>query len=110
MTQEAAVSNGTIPADLALFQDHFPGFPVLPGVLALELLRGCAESILQKSDFLKAKQLRGVEGVKFQQMLRPGDAWESRITLLSETPQTVSVDARLLAGGKTAVSATLIFS
>ena len=32
-------ARGRIAEDAAFFQDHFPDFPILPGVLALEIFR-----------------------------------------------------------------------
>ena len=44
---EGIAACGRIPKESEFFKDHFPGFPVLPGVLALEMLKQTAERYLE---------------------------------------------------------------
>ena len=102
----AVRSQGTVPRDLECFQDHFPDFPVLPGVLALDLLRQLAE---QHWKDRPARKLAGFKRVRFQHFLRPGDPWEGQTDLISETRDEAVFSARLKSGDKVAVTATLLF-
>ncbi len=76
-----AAAEGTIPADAEFFQDHFPEFPILPGVLTLEILRktiaGYFES--RETGAGESLKLRQVRAVKFSHYLRPGARWRSRV-------------------------------
>lgn len=101
-------ARGKVPADLALFQDHFPGFPVLPGVLALEILKRSIEMCLGLKSSGNRVQLAGVENVRFQYFLRPGEAWESDVLRLTpEGQRPVRWKGRLTVQGKSAVNAQL---
>jgi len=69
----------------AFFQGHFPGMPVMPGVLIIEalaqagglmVLSGLDPEIAKKSIFL----FSGIEGVRFRRPVNPGD----RLDLHSE--------------------------
>lgn len=58
----------TVPADHPSLPGHFPGAPVLPGVVLLTLAwELCADELPE------AAQLRGVPTVKFLRAARPGD-------------------------------------
>lgn len=57
-----------IPYDLAYFSGHFPTAPVVPGVAQI----GWAMS-LGKRDLHPGLRFAGMEALKFQRLLRPGD-------------------------------------
>jgi 3-hydroxymyristoyl/3-hydroxydecanoyl-(acyl carrier protein) dehydratase len=61
-----AVGHAHVPADLALLADHFPGVPVLPGSLQLEL---CAQIAGPLAEQAVAAQ-HGVERWAFLAMVR----------------------------------------
>ena len=58
-----------IPLDLAHFSGHFPGTPVLPGVVQIDWAQHLARQLIRD---LPA-QFGGMEVLKFQQLVRPGD-------------------------------------
>ncbi|MDR1994335.1 AMP-binding protein [Azonexus sp.] len=60
-----------VPLDLAYFSGHFPGVPVVPGVAQI----GWAVDIARQKLFPDL-QCRGMEVLKFQKLLRPGDTAE----------------------------------
>ncbi len=57
-----------VPLDLAHFSGHFPQTPVLPGVVQVDWALQLARTLLP----LPA-HYRGMEVLKFQQLIRPGD-------------------------------------
>lgn len=57
-----------VPADLAYFSGHFPKAPVLPGVVQVEWALQLGQQLLD----LPGK-FAGMEVLKFQQLVRPGD-------------------------------------
>jgi acyl-coenzyme A synthetase/AMP-(fatty) acid ligase/3-hydroxymyristoyl/3-hydroxydecanoyl-(acyl carrier protein) dehydratase len=57
-----------IPYDLAYFSGHFPAAPVVPGVAQI----GWALSLAQR-DLCPELRFAGMEVLKFQRLLRPGD-------------------------------------
>ena len=65
------------------FQDHFPTFPIMPGVLMLESLVQTAIwllRIVQKFSF-STFVLSEVQSVKYGQFVRPGDVLLSEVSL-----------------------------
>jgi 3-hydroxyacyl-[acyl-carrier-protein] dehydratase len=59
--------------------DHFPGFPILPGVLMLEVMVQAARRLLETSHE-GPWVLGGVRAVKYGAMVRPGQALEVDVT------------------------------
>jgi len=57
-----------VPPDLAYFSGHFPRAPVLPGVVQVEWALSLGQQLMD----LPAK-FAGMEVLKFQQLVRPGD-------------------------------------
>lgn len=60
-----------IPCDLAYFSGHFPTAPVVPGVAQITWALSLAQRELQP-----ALHFAGMEALKFQRLLRPGDVAE----------------------------------
>src|SRR5262245_50383569 len=62
--------------------DHFPTFPILPGVLMIEAMVQAARAMLAKNDPRNAQLVLGeVKALKFGNMVRPGEALEVEVTL-----------------------------
>ncbi|MNL38809.1 3-hydroxyacyl-[acyl-carrier-protein] dehydratase FabZ [compost metagenome] len=57
-----------VPPDLAYFSGHFPTAPVLPGVVQVEWALNLGQHLMN----LPAT-FAGMEVLKFQQLVRPGD-------------------------------------
>ncbi|HET7217600.1 MAG TPA: acyl-ACP--UDP-N-acetylglucosamine O-acyltransferase [Vicinamibacterales bacterium] len=77
-----AIKNVTVGEDY--FQGHFPGTPVMPGVLMIETLAQVAAVLLvQSSDGRPSGRayLRGVDNAKFRRQVGPGDRLRLEVTL-----------------------------
>lgn len=57
-----------VPVDLAFFSGHFPTAPVLPGVVQVDWAFNLAQELMAIPP-----RFCGMEVLKFQQLLRPGD-------------------------------------
>jgi UDP-N-acetylglucosamine acyltransferase len=75
-----AVKNVTVNEDF--FQGHFPGEPLMPGVLMIETLAQVATVLLMDgSDGAGRAFLRGVDNAKFRLRVVPGDRLRLEVTL-----------------------------
>lgn len=65
------------------FQGHFPGRPIMPGVLQLEALAQLGGVLLAHMPEVKGKLavFTGIDKVRFRRMVLPGDQLEMRAEL-----------------------------
>jgi 3-hydroxyacyl-[acyl-carrier-protein] dehydratase len=98
------VCRKTFREDEFFLQGHFPGFPLVPGVILCE----CA---LQAGGVLLATLFpdeRGVpvvtrmDQVRFRRMVRPGETVELEVDLREQVSRAFYLDARVRCEGKVA--------
>ena len=107
-----AVKNVTVNEDF--FQGHFPGSPLMPGVLMIETLAQTATLLLMQSSTGPAMRarLRGVDNAKFRRQVVPGDRLTLEVTLakrrgaIARAHAVASVDGDMVAEAELVMSLT----
>jgi 3-hydroxyacyl-[acyl-carrier-protein] dehydratase len=89
--------------------DHFPTFPVLPGVMMLEALTQAAAWLLhRRSDFEKSMAvLKEARNVKYGNFVTPGNFLRVEVEWFKPTETGATFKATGLVGSATAVAARL---
>ena len=89
---------------------HFPGEPVVPGVILCEIMaQSCA--LLMKDDLIgKLTFYTGIDKVRFKNSVRPGDTVEVEATLDVHRANLYICSAKLSVGGKMCVRGELSFA
>ncbi|HVX11062.1 MAG TPA: 3-hydroxyacyl-ACP dehydratase FabZ family protein [Pirellulales bacterium] len=89
--------------------DHFPGFPVLPGVLMLEAMTQAAAWLVRVSEDFRHSVvvLKEARNVKYNKFVEPGQTLTVTAELLDRSEQEVKVKAQGEVDGEQAVSARL---
>jgi 3-hydroxyacyl-[acyl-carrier-protein] dehydratase len=103
------VKNVTI--NEAHFQGHFPGRPVMPGVLIIEALAqaGGLLLLLEVPDRdNKLLYLVAVDGVRFRRPVVPGDQLKLELDVLSWRGDFCKLEGKATVDGQLAVEATLM--
>jgi len=103
------VKNVTI--NEAHFQGHFPGRPVMPGVLIIEALAqaGGLLLLLEIPDRdNKLLYLVAVDGVRFRRPVVPGDQLRLELDVLSWRGDFCKLEGKATVDGQLAVEATLM--
>ena len=95
-----------------IFQGHFPGQPVLPGVYAVESMAQAADLLLlsQPRWAGKAPLLAGVEHARFKAKIAPGDTVEVHASLLRQREELAMATCQgqiFLPGGVLAAQAEI---
>jgi beta-hydroxyacyl-ACP dehydratase FabZ len=97
------------------FQGHFPGAPVMPGVLILEAMAQVAGVMIYRDmpDDEKSRKLiyfTGVENAKFRRPVVPGDQLRIEMELINRRNTFGKMAGRALVDGKLAAEATVMFA
>jgi UDP-N-acetylglucosamine acyltransferase len=99
-----AFKNVTVNEDF--FQGHFPGAPLMPGVLMIESLAQAATMLLLDSAGARAC-LRGVDRAKFRKQVVPGDRVRLEVSLLRRRAGLAKVRGAAHVGDQIVAEATL---
>lgn len=104
-THEKIVCTKTFHQDEFFVQGHFPGYPIVPGVIQCECcLQAGAVLIsqLQPTGDSLVPVVTRMDNVKFKQMVRPGDTVEIEATLNERVGNAFYLTGRVTVNGKLA--------
>jgi UDP-N-acetylglucosamine acyltransferase len=104
-----AVKNVSVSEDF--FQGHFPGEPVMPGVLMIETMAQVATLLLLHADGgadIRRAWLRGVDNAKFRSRVVPGDRLMLEITAGPRRGGIARLNAVATIDGNVAAEAELV--
>ena len=104
------VARRTLRADEEYLADHFPRFPVMPGVMMLEALFQASMWMVRTGDDFSSPHvlLKEARTVKFGDFLSPGETLEITAQKFKEDGNLVTTKAQATKGDKVTVSARLI--
>ena len=107
-----AVGRKNVTFNEPYFAGHFPGNPVMPGVLIMEALAQTgAVAILSLPEHRgKTAYFAGIDKAKFKQMVRPGDTLELETTIIRCKGPVGVGEAIATVNGKLAAKAELTFA
>lgn len=79
-----AVGLKNVTINEAFFQGHYPGMPIMPGVLIIEAMAQAGAVILLTFDTYRnyVPVIGAIDNVKFKRQVVPGDAMVSEVELL----------------------------
>ncbi len=92
--------------------DHFPNFPVMPGVLMLEAMTQAGAWLVRLSEDFSHSMvvLKQAANVKYGQFLEPGQTLTVTAEVLSQTDGETKLKAQGSVDGRTIVSARLVLA
>lgn len=101
----------TLAPDEELFQDHFPGFPVVPGVLLTEMMAQATGKCLDAERRPRGKpMLAQIRSASFRDWVRPGETAEITATVVSSQDDVATARCYIAVAGRKVCSADLMFA
>lgn len=103
-----ALKNVTI--NEPFFQGHFPGYPIMPGVLVVEAMAQAGGMIMMaelEDRHSKLVVFTGIERAKFRRPVTPGDQLRIEVEVLSFRTRAGRIQGRATVDGKLACEAVL---
>ncbi|MFQ5353480.1 MAG: 3-hydroxyacyl-ACP dehydratase FabZ [Thermodesulfobacteriota bacterium] len=103
----SAVGLKNVTVNEPFFQGHFPGHPIMPGVLLIESMAQVAGVLALKSAGGEDKVLyfMGIDKARFRRPVVPGDTLHINVKVLKIRGPIWSCKGRVTVGGELAVDA-----
>ena len=107
-----AVGVKNVTINEPFFQGHFPGNPIMPGVLMLEALAQVAAATCLGLEENKGKLgvFAGIDECKFKRQVVPGDVLKLEIEMTTLRRGIGKAEAKATVDGQLACSAVLTFA
>jgi UDP-3-O-[3-hydroxymyristoyl] N-acetylglucosamine deacetylase/3-hydroxyacyl-[acyl-carrier-protein] dehydratase len=105
-----AVGLKNVSMNESFFQGHFPGHPVMPGVLIMEALAqvgGIAVLSAREGDNSKIQYLAGINGARFRKPVNPGDQLRLEVDVIVLRTKICKLAAKAWVGGQLAAQAEI---
>ena len=113
-TEDSLVAIKNVTINEPFFQGHFPGQPVMPGVLQIEAMAQAAGLIMlgrvSNDEAPKVVFFMSADKVKFRKAVTPGDTLEIRAKLTKVRGRIAAAECECLVNGETVSSAELLFT
>ena len=114
ISDEALTAIKNVTINEPFFQGHFPGQPVMPGVLQIEAMAQASGLImLRRSGADEAPKVvffMSADKVKFRKAVVPGDTLEIRAKLTKIRGRVAAAECECLVNGEVVSSAELLFT
>ncbi len=109
---ESAVAYKNVSADEWYFQGHFPGNPIMPGVLIVESLAqtGAVAILAMEENKGKNALFGGIDKMKFKKMVVPGDRLKLEVKIIKRKGPIGVGEAIATVDGKVAAKGEITFA
>ena len=107
-----AVGRKCVSMDEPFFQGHFPGKPIMPGVLIIEALAqtGAVAALSLPENKGKLALFGGIKNARFKKPVIPGDVLELRCAMIKSKGPVGVAEAEALVDGNVVTRAEITFS
>ncbi len=112
-TDEGLVAEWDVDPDSSFFQGHYPGDPILPGVILNEFVFQSAAVFMSLpraagETATGVPVLTRIEDARFKKIVRPGETVRAAITLTERLGPACYMKAKVTSAGKTVVRLSFV--
>jgi 3-hydroxyacyl-[acyl-carrier-protein] dehydratase len=101
-------AQSVVPMESPVFEGHFPGMPLVPGVLLIETMaQASGMLLLAVKDFSAMPFLMSVDGAKMRTFVEPGAVLDIEAELEHDGSGFAVTKAKITSGGKKVCDAQL---
>ena len=101
-------ARSVVPSKSPVFEGHFPGMPLVPGVLLIETMaQASGFLVLAATDFAAMPFLMTVDGAKMRTFVEPGAVLDIEAELEHDGSGFAVTKAKITSGGKKVCDAQL---
>ncbi|MFC1776305.1 3-hydroxyacyl-ACP dehydratase FabZ family protein [Pseudomonadota bacterium] len=104
------VARADVPIESTVFEGHFPGSPLVPGVLLIETMaQASGFMLLSRLKFEKMPFLANVSSAKMRTFVEPGEVLQVEAELEHDGSGYAATSARIFRDGKKICDSKLMF-
>jgi 3-hydroxyacyl-[acyl-carrier-protein] dehydratase len=99
-----------VPKENTIFEGHFPGHPIMPGVLLIEsMAQASGWLLIALTKFQRMPFLAAVKEAKMRSFVSPGDLLKVEASIVHEGSGFAMTSAKVSVGGELRCNATITF-
>jgi 3-hydroxyacyl-[acyl-carrier-protein] dehydratase len=111
MDEKTIAVESQVPTESTIFEGHFPGYPIMPGVLLIETMAQTSGwLLLAMLNFERMPFLAAVKEAKMRGFVTPGELLTVEASLVHEGSGYAITEAKIKVGGKLRCNSTIMLS
>jgi 3-hydroxyacyl-[acyl-carrier-protein] dehydratase len=111
MDEKTISVEAQVPKESTIFEGHFPGYPIMPGVLLIEsMAQTSGWLLLALMNFERMPFLAAVKEAKMRGFVGPGELLTVEASLVHEGSGYAITDAKIKVAGKLRCNSTIMFT
>lgn len=109
--EKKIVAIKNVTANESIFQGHFPGAPIMPGVLQMEAMAQAGGILISVVTGEKSyiPLFLAIDNARFRKGIYPGDQMRIEIELVTRRLRVIKIHGKVLVDGQLASEADLMF-